>query len=110
MPVEPCIPVVPSKDLDKSPRLWVDGLGFSTSSEMRKYGKLTFCMLRKDNLCFMLDQSAGTPVKPKDYEGIRHYRAPTAIHDTRDRLTSLGYCVSELRGSRLRPNRILCYR
>jgi Glyoxalase/Bleomycin resistance protein/Dioxygenase superfamily len=96
MPIESCIPIIPSKDLEKSLRLWVDGLGFSMSSEMRKGDKLIFCMLRKDNLCFMLNQRAGTPVKPKHYEGIRLYWAPTDIHETRDRLKSLGYPVSEL--------------
>ncbi|PYT63176.1 MAG: hypothetical protein DMG35_04965 [Acidobacteria bacterium] len=73
MPVESCIPVIPSANLEKSLRLWVDGLGFSMSSEMYKDGKLIFCMLRKDGLCFMLNQRAGTPVKPEDYEGIRLY-------------------------------------
>jgi|SRR5579884_2234570 len=96
MPVESCIPIIPSKDLEKSLRLWVDGLGFSTSSEMRKDDKLIFCMLRKDNLHFMLNQRAGTAVKPNDYEGIRLYWAPTDIRETRDRLKSLGYVVSEL--------------
>ncbi len=44
------------------------------SSEMRKDDKLIFSMLRKDDLWFMLNQRAGTPVKPKGYEGIRLYR------------------------------------
>jgi hypothetical protein len=66
------------------------------SSEMRKDDKLIFCMLRKDNLWFMLNQRAGTPVKPEDYDGIRLYWAPTDIHETRERLKSLGYGVSEL--------------
>ncbi len=96
MPVESCIPIIPSKDLEKSLRLWVDGLGFSMSSEMLKDHRLIFCMLRKDNLCFMLNQRAGTPVKPNDYEGIRLYWTPADIHETRRRLKSLGYCVSEL--------------
>ena len=52
MPVAGCIPVIPSADLERSLRLWVDGLGFSMSSEMRKDNKLIFCMLRKDHLCF----------------------------------------------------------
>jgi hypothetical protein len=47
--VESCIPVIPSADLEKSLRLWVDGLEFSISSEMRKDGKLINCMLRKGN-------------------------------------------------------------
>jgi hypothetical protein len=96
MPVESCIPIIPSAHLEKSLLLWVDGLGFSMSSEMRKDDKLLFCMLRKDDLCFMLNQRAGTPVKPEDYEGIRLYWAPKDIKETRERLKSLGYGVSEL--------------
>jgi lactoylglutathione lyase len=42
MAVESCIPVIPSKDLEKSLRLWVDGLGFSMGSEMRQDDKLIF--------------------------------------------------------------------
>ena len=49
MPVESCIPMIPSANLEKSLRLWVDGLGFSVSSEMREGDKLIFCMLRKDD-------------------------------------------------------------
>ena len=60
VPVESYIPVIPSADLEISLRLWVDGLEFSISSEMRKDGKLIFCMLRKGDLCFMLNQRAGT--------------------------------------------------
>jgi hypothetical protein len=96
MPVASCIPVIPSVNLEKSLRLWVDGLEFSTSSEMRKVGKLIFCMLQKDNLWFMLNQRAGTPLKPEDYESIRLYWGPTDIRETRERLKSLGYGVSEL--------------
>ena len=43
---------------------------------MRKDDKLIFCMLRKDSLCFMLNQRAGTSVKPEDNEGIRLYWRP----------------------------------
>jgi uncharacterized glyoxalase superfamily protein PhnB len=96
VPGESCIPIIPSINLEKSLRLWVDGLGFSMSSEMRKDDRLIFCMLRKDDLCFMLNQRAGAPVKPKDYEGIRLYWAPEDIRETRERLKNLGYHVSEL--------------
>lgn len=96
MSVEACVPVIPSADLEESLRFWVDGLGFSISSEMRKNDKLTFCVLRKDGLCFMLNRRAGTPLKPKDYEGIRLYWAPKDIREIRERLKSLGYRVSEL--------------
>jgi hypothetical protein len=44
----------------------------------------------------MLNQRAGTPVKPKDYDGIRLYWTPTHIKETRERLKGLGYHVSEL--------------
>jgi len=96
MSVESCIPVIPSKDLERSLRLWVDGLGFSVTSEMRKEDRLIFCMLQKGNLWFMLNQRAGTPEKPKDCEGIRLYWAPKDIHETREQLRSIGFEVSEL--------------
>lgn len=96
MSVQSCIPVIPSADLEKSLRLWADGLEFSVSSEMRKEGKLTFCMLSKGNLWFMLNQRAGNPQKPEGYESIRLYWAPADIHKTRERLKSLGFVVSEL--------------
>jgi uncharacterized glyoxalase superfamily protein PhnB len=97
MPVDFCIPVIPSADLEKSLRFWVDGLGFSTSREMRRENKLVFCMLRKNNLWFMLNQRAGTPAKPENFEGIRLYWAPADINETRARLLGLGYAVSALK-------------
>ena len=96
MSLQSCIPVIPSADLEKTVHFWVDGLGFSIISEMRKNDKLTFCMLRKDDQYFMLNRRAGTPLKPKDYEGIRLYWAPRDIFYIRERLKSLGYRVSEL--------------
>jgi uncharacterized glyoxalase superfamily protein PhnB len=96
MPVESCIPVIPSADLEKSLRFWVDGLEFSMSSEMRKDGKLTFCMLHKGDVWFMLNQRAGNPAKPENFEGIRLYWAPRNVRETRERLKRLGYAVSEL--------------
>ncbi len=44
----------------------------------------------------MLNQRAGTPAKPDDYEGVRLYWSPKDIHETRERLKNLGYDVSEL--------------
>ena len=95
MTVRSCIPVIPSADLDKTLRLWVEGLGFSRESDMRVEGRLVFCMLRNGQLCFMLNQRAGSPVAPDNYEGIRLYWAPSDIHETRQRLIRLGYAVSE---------------
>mgnify|MGYP000564799555 CR=1 FL=1 len=96
MAVKSCIPVIPSADLEKSVRLWMDGLGFEIDTEMRVEGKLIFCMLRQGDLCFMLNQRAGTPVKPDDYEGIRLYWNPSGLHETRERLIQLGFVVSDI--------------
>jgi hypothetical protein len=94
--VEACIPVIPSADLEKSLRLWVDGLEFKMDTEMHADGKLIFCMLHRGGLTFMLNKRAGTPAKPENYEGIRLYWAPSDIRETRGRLMRLGYKVSEL--------------
>jgi catechol 2,3-dioxygenase-like lactoylglutathione lyase family enzyme len=94
--MEWCIPVIPSADLEKSLRLWINGLGFSPSSEMREEGKLIFCMLQKNDLYFMLNRRAGTTVQPDDYNGIRLYWTPEDIDKTRGRLKNLGYDVSEI--------------
>jgi hypothetical protein len=96
MTLHACIPVVPSADLDRSLRLWVEGLGFRMESEMRDGGRLIFCMLRHGPLCFMLNQRTGSPARPETYEGIRLYWAPADIQEARERLLSLGYPASEL--------------
>jgi catechol 2,3-dioxygenase-like lactoylglutathione lyase family enzyme len=96
MPVQSCIPIIPSADLSKSLRFWVDGLGFATSREMHKDGRLIGCMLNKGNMWFWLNQRAGNPIKPDDYNGISLYWAPSDIHETREHLKSLGYAVSEI--------------
>lgn len=96
MTVKGCIPIIPSANLERSLRLWVDGLGFRMDTEMRAEGRLTCCMLHKGNLCFMLNQRAGIPVKPEDYEGIRLYWSPADIHEAREHLIALGYEVSEI--------------
>jgi len=62
MRVESCTPVIPSAELEKSLRLWIDGLGFSVSSEIRKDDTLIFCMLQKGDLLFMLNRRAGRKI------------------------------------------------
>ena len=96
MAVQSCIPIIPSKDIEKSLRFWRDGLGFEVDREMEKDGRLIFCMLFKDKLAFMLNQRAGTSVKPEDYHGIRLYWAPSDLQEMRNRLKELGYPVSEI--------------
>jgi hypothetical protein len=97
MTVKSCIPVIPSADVNKSLRFWVEGLGLTVDREMRHEGKLIGCMVHDNqNLYFWLNQRAGTPVKPENYEGIRLYWAPSDIRQVRERLKRLGFVVSDI--------------
>jgi hypothetical protein len=70
--VSGCIPVVPSADLERSLRLWREGLGFDeTWWEQRREGRLVGCGLRKDGITVMLNDRAGDPARPAGYEGVR---------------------------------------
>ena len=40
MRVESCIPVIPSADLEKSLRFWVEGLGLTMDQPMRNDGRV----------------------------------------------------------------------
>jgi hypothetical protein len=86
MRVESCIPVIPSTDLEKSLHFWVDGLGLSMDRAMRQDGRLVGCMVHNERLYFWLNQRAGSPIKPQNYEGIRLYWAPDDIKALRERL------------------------
>ena len=96
MVVNSCIPVIPSADLEKSLRFWVDGLGMSMDRAIRQDGRLVGCMVHNEKLRFWLNQRAGSPAGPETYEGIRLYWAPDDIRALRERLLELGYAVSEL--------------
>jgi catechol 2,3-dioxygenase-like lactoylglutathione lyase family enzyme len=96
MLVESCIPVIPSADLEKSLRFWVEGLGLTMDRAMRQDGRLIGCMVHNERLTFWLNQRAGSPIQPENYEGIRLYWAPTDLRALRDRLQQLGYRVSEI--------------
>jgi len=96
MLVESCVPVIPSSDLEKSLRFWVEGLGLTMDRAIREGGRLIGCMVHNEHLYFWLNQRAGTPIRPEDYEGIRLYWAPGDIHTLRERLQQLGYAVSEI--------------
>ena len=91
-----CVPVIPSADLEKSLRFWVDGLGFTMDRPMRRDGKLIGCMVHSERLYFWLNEREGTATKPENYEGIRLYWAPADLHAMRDRLLGLGFAVSEI--------------
>ncbi len=96
MVVQSCIPVIPSSDLEKSLRFWVDGLGLTMDRAMRHDGRLIGCMVHNERVRFWLNERDGDPAPPKNYEGLRLYWAPTDIHGLRKRLQNLGYVVSEL--------------
>ena len=97
MTVNSCIPVVPSADLERSLRLWRDGLGFDeTWWEQRREGKLVGCGIRKGRMSFMLNIRAGDAARPEDYEGVRFYWSPDDFHGLRAHLLGLGYAVSEI--------------
>jgi catechol 2,3-dioxygenase-like lactoylglutathione lyase family enzyme len=96
MLVNSCIPVIPSADLERSLRFWVDGLGLSMDRAMRRDGRLVGCMVHDERLFFWLNQRAGSPGKPEDFHGISLYWAPVDIRETRERLLKLGYPVSEI--------------
>jgi catechol 2,3-dioxygenase-like lactoylglutathione lyase family enzyme len=91
-----CMPVIPSTDLEKSLRFWVDGLGLTVDREMRRDGKLIGCMVHNEHVYLWLNETDGHSSKPENYEGIRLYWAPTDIHVTRARLIKLGFDVSEI--------------
>lgn len=96
MDIKSCIPVIPSADIEKSLRFWVEGLGLTVDQEMIREGKLVGCMVHNEHTYFWLNQRAGTPVKPEDYEGIRLYWAPADLHGTWKRLKGIGYEVSDI--------------
>jgi catechol 2,3-dioxygenase-like lactoylglutathione lyase family enzyme len=96
MVVKSCVPVIPSADLEKSLRFWVDGLGLTMDRPMREDGRLIGCMVHNENLYFWLNRRAGTPIKPENYNAIQLYWAPDDIRGLRTRLEELGFAVSEI--------------
>jgi len=96
MLVESCIPIVPSADLEKSLRFWVDGLGLTIDRPMRKEGRLVGCMVGNERLSFWLNRRAGSTAKPEDSLGLQLYWAPSDLRGLRERLLGLGYSASEI--------------
>src|SRR5580692_11609732 len=89
MLVDSCIPVIPSADLEKSLRFWVDGLGLTMDRAMRQEGRLVGCMVHNERLYFWLNQRAGSPIRPENYHGIQLYWAPSDLKALRERLLKL---------------------
>lgn len=90
-----CIPVIPSADLEKSLRFWVEGIGLVADRHMYHDGKLIGCMVHNHNLYFWLNQRGGEPLPPT-HEGIRLYWTPDDIYKTREHLKQMGYALSEI--------------
>ena len=57
MTVKSCIPVIPSADLGKSLRFWVEGLGLTMDREMRRENKLIGCMVHNEHVWFWLNET-----------------------------------------------------
>jgi catechol 2,3-dioxygenase-like lactoylglutathione lyase family enzyme len=96
MSINACIPVIPSFDLKKSLRFWVEGLGLTVDREMSIEEKLVGCMVHDEEHYFWLNRRAGTIIAPEDFNGISLYWTPADIHTTRERLKQLGYEVSDI--------------
>lgn len=95
--VSSCLPVVPSADLERSLRLWREGLGFDvTWYEERRAGRLVGCGIGNGRIRVLLNIRQGDPRKPADYEGVRFYWAPDDLVALHARLRDLGYAVSEI--------------
>jgi catechol 2,3-dioxygenase-like lactoylglutathione lyase family enzyme len=90
-----CMPVIPSLDLEKSLRFWVEGLGFIADRHMYEAGRLVGCMVQNNEMYFWLNQRLGDRI-PEDLEGIRLYWTPNDINTARERLQNLGYKVSAM--------------
>jgi hypothetical protein len=94
MIVKACIPIIPSADLEKSLRFWVEGLGLTMEREMRREGRLIGCMVHDEHLYFWLNQRPEDLVPERT--GISLYWTPADIQQTRERLKKMGYPVSDI--------------
>ena len=63
---------------------------------MRRDGKLIGCMVRGERLSFWMNERAGSPIKPEDYNGISLYWCPRDIHAMRRHLLELGFSASTI--------------
>ena len=96
MSVNSCLPIIPSADIERSLRFWVEGLGLTMDRQMRQNGRLVGCMVHNERMQFWLNQRKGMSSQPEDYEGIRLYWAPSDLHGLREHLRQLGYGVSDI--------------
>jgi catechol 2,3-dioxygenase-like lactoylglutathione lyase family enzyme len=95
MIVNYCMSVIPSADLEKSLRFWVEGLGLTADREMWHEGKLVGCMVQHEAMFFWLNQRSAGPI-PSEYEGVRFYWTPKDLPAAHKHLQQLGYAVSAI--------------
>jgi catechol 2,3-dioxygenase-like lactoylglutathione lyase family enzyme len=95
--VNSCIPIIPTADVERSLRLFRDGLGFDeTWWEAQSGGKLTAAGIRKGHISFMFNLPAEGTEKPAHYEGVRFYWAPDDLRSLHTKLSGMGYVVSDI--------------
>ena len=94
--VRGCVGVIPSANLERSLRFWVDGLGFTMDRAIRRDGRLIGCMVHGANLAFWLNEREGPTVPPGNYEGLRLYWTPRDLLAVRARLEGLGFTASPI--------------
>jgi catechol 2,3-dioxygenase-like lactoylglutathione lyase family enzyme len=90
------IAIIPSADLERSLRFWVEGLGMTADQKMYTGDKLVGCMVHDERLYCWLNQRAETSEKTGDPNGISLYWTPEDIHKTRTHLLQLGFGVSDI--------------
>ncbi|HEY3405788.1 MAG TPA: VOC family protein [Ohtaekwangia sp.] len=95
MTIKSCVPIIPSSDLEKSLRFWVDGLGFTAEGQMMDDGKLVGCMVHNDRIWFWLNQRAGT-LPPESFDGVRLYWTPDNLDEAWAKMKQLGFKVSAI--------------
>ena len=59
MSVNSCLPIIPSADIERSLRFWVEGLGLTMDRPMRQNGRLVGCMVHNERMQFWLNQRKG---------------------------------------------------
>lgn len=90
-----CMPVIPSFNLEKSLKFWVEGLGLQADRHMYQEGKLVGCMVHDGGMFFWLNQRVGDLI-PDGSTGIQLYWTPKDLHGARKHLQQLGYEVSAI--------------
>lgn len=98
MSVNSCIPIIPTADVERSLRLFRDGLGIEDIwwEQRSAEGRLVAAGIRKDHMAFMFNPPPEGAEKPASHEGIRFYWAPDDLRALHAKLAGMGYAVSDM--------------